>query len=125
MKDNQHEQLFTDLTPEQAAVVEGGLYKLETITCYRPSDGFGDNDEPYINADGRTVWSSGGMGAGSTATINQIISGPIVELWEDDPWPNDDDFIDRGSLAVGGKRVEDLGAVINGKPAYRLTFSKV
>jgi hypothetical protein len=24
MKDNQHEQLFTDLTPEQAAVLEGG-----------------------------------------------------------------------------------------------------
>ncbi len=116
------EQLFTDLTSEEAAIVEGGAYRLTTIECLRATDGFGDADEPYINAGGRKVWS-GSMQKGSTATINKTISGNRVTLYDADPWPNDDDLIGSGILSKKD-RTELLGGS-KGNPSYRLRYKIV
>jgi hypothetical protein len=116
------EQLFTDLTSKDAAIIEGGAYRLLTIECLRATDGFGDADEPYINAGGKKVWS-GSMQKGSTAKINKTISGNRVSLYDADPWPNDDDLIGSGILEKGD-RTELLGGS-RGNPSYRLRYTIV
>lgn len=57
LTNNQNEQLFTDLTPQEAAVIEGGkdthkfaLYKIECIQAR--ADGGNDPDDLYIKIGG-------------------------------------------------------------------------
>lgn len=93
MNKMQHEQLFTDLTPEQAAVVEGGLYRLDSIEGVRVSADPIGGDEPYINVNGTKIWS-GSLEQGGTATINQLApEAASISLYDNDPWPNPDDPI--------------------------------
>jgi hypothetical protein len=112
MKDNQHEQLFTELTAEQAAVIEGGatLY-LNRIECLKASSDPVGGDEPYINVNGKKVWS-GSMEQGSTLTINKSVKGSSFDtsMYDDDPWPNPDDPIGKPQYLAKGKSSATFGS---------------
>lgn len=121
MTDIQHE-IFTDLSLEQAAIVEGGAFRLNSIECLTASADPIGGDEPYINADGKRIWSAS-MQQGDILRINKTISSPSVSLYDDDSWPNPDDPI--GSATLSRRRnVAYLGGG-NGNSYYKLNYTVV
>ena len=103
MKDFQDEQLFTELTPEQAAVIEGGkTLRLYSITCLKAGADPAGNDEAYLKLGDQKIWSSS-MGTGDYLAINKSYGfegAPNLSLYDDDASPNRDDLID--SVGVNG-----------------------
>ncbi len=129
-----NEQLFTELTPEQAAVVEGGAFKLYigSIEALKTGADPVGNDEPYLVLNGKRVWT-GSMSTGDPAVnfknnlsveFDQIAT---VSLYEDDGnhWYNRNDFI--GSFDVNPSQL-NLGTVYSkelsgGGSKYKLTYA--
>jgi len=94
MKDNQNEQLFSELTPAEAAVVEGGLrLTIERIQAIRADADTIGPDDTYITVNGRKIWGDFSMTTGQSRAVNRTLtpSGPSarVELFDADPG-NDD-----------------------------------
>ncbi|MEB3179934.1 MAG: hypothetical protein VKL59_12985 [Nostocaceae cyanobacterium] len=109
-----NEQLFTELTPEEASVVEGGarliLYNATAIKAdadFGPSNG----DDVYIKVNGNKIFGTvNDVDTGETVNINRVISfngTARVNFFDNDPWPNDDDSLGGftvGSTPTGGTR---------------------
>jgi hypothetical protein len=96
MKDNQHEQLFSELTPAEAAVVEGGLrLTIDRIQAIRAGADPIGADDTYITVNGTKIWGDYSMTTGQTRSVNRSYttsgSSAQVQLFDDDPWPNRDD----------------------------------
>ncbi|MBD3884668.1 hypothetical protein IFO70_23300 [Phormidium tenue FACHB-886] len=98
------DQLFTDLTAEQAAVVEGGakLLSVRKIQAIRAgADTFGA-DDTYLTINGEKVFGPRGMSTGNTATVNRAVEfsgSATISLFDEDGFLNgDDDFM--GSFSV-------------------------
>lgn len=57
----------------------------------------GPRDELYMKVDGKEVWSEGGVSVGDTLDIYKTIdmtgSSDKIELFEDDTWPNGDEYL--------------------------------
>ena len=125
MQDNQHEQLFTELTPVEAAVIEGGktfyLYSIEAIKAGADKGG---DDDAYLNIGGKKVWSKK-MGTGSTSsdlTISESIGkDATISLFDADPWPNRDDLID--SFVVNSTTKKTTKTLEGSGSKYKLTYS--
>lgn len=95
------QQLFTELTPEEGAVIEGGAtLRLTGIYCKTAgADGDG-SDELYINMKtldfDKKVWGNHQFFSkeGLTFTKNIKFSGNArLTLYDNDKWPNPDDKI--------------------------------
>lgn len=127
-------QLFIDLTPEEATVVEGGkaVYLSHIQALRLTKDERDGRDEPYLLVNGRNIWEAKeGMKVGDTRKIGKyafdprMLGGiPNIQLWENDGLGRrSDDFI--GQLRVNrptprGRRV----ATLTGSGAkYRLFYS--
>lgn len=123
MQDNQHEQLFTELTPVEAAVIEGGktlrLYSIEAIKASADTVG---KDEAYLNFNGKKIWSRS-MGTGNSAPIDLSLNfygKATLNLYDEDPGQDDP----MGGIVVdkptGGQRV----ATLSGSGSkYQLKYS--
>lgn len=128
MKDNQQEQLFTELTSEEAAVIEGGaelrLYSIEAIKT--GMDSFG-SDDVYLKVNGSKEWGTTKMSAGDTKYIskNRIVGDgkTTIDLFDDDPWPRRDDLI--ATIKVGKTNGYKTVTLKNSKSEYRLTYAIV
>jgi hypothetical protein len=90
LTNNLNEQLFADLTPEEAAIVKGGatLY-IKRIHAVRltTDDRFSGKDEPYIRVDGIKVWGPTGINQGEILGVYQyhaVGRYSTIQLWEDD-----------------------------------------
>lgn len=119
MKDFQHEQLFTELTSEQASVIEGGRkVTVKSITCIKAgadTPSWLNDDDIYIKIGDQRIWGINSMDDGQTMNVNTTVdySGSTkISVWDDDP--GFDDFI--GSITVNGayggpaKTVEGSGS---------------
>jgi preprotein translocase subunit YajC len=98
MQDNQHEQLFTELTPVEAAVIEGGIrLTINRIQAIKAGADTIGADDTYITANGSKIWGDYSMTTGQTRSVNRSLttsgSSTRVELFDDDPWPNRDDSL--------------------------------
>ncbi|WP_414585562.1 hypothetical protein [Scytonema sp. PCC 10023] len=98
MKDNQHEQLFTELTAAEAAVVEGGVtVRIDRIQAIKAGADVIGADDTYITVNGGKIWGDYSMTTGQTRLVNRSVttrgSSTRVELFDDDPWPNRDDSL--------------------------------
>jgi hypothetical protein len=72
MKDNQHEQLFSELTPAEAAVVEGGLrLTIDRIQAIRAGADPIGADDTYITVNGTKIWGDYSMTTGQTRSVNR------------------------------------------------------
>ncbi|MEG4085160.1 hypothetical protein [Microcoleus sp. POL10_C6] len=96
MKDNQNEQLFSELTPAEAAVVEGGVrVVIDRIQAVRAGADLIGADDTYITVNGIKIWGDYSMTTGQTRFVNRSYtasgSSAQVRLFDADPWPNDDD----------------------------------
>lgn len=109
-------ELFTELTPEEAAVLEGGLsLTIDSIEAiWTNSDAVG-RDDTYIKVNGNKIWGGKkgvSMRAGDTKSVNQSVSfdgSTTIDLFDRDP--GKDDFI--GGFTVnkvtGGTAVATVG----------------
>jgi hypothetical protein len=95
LTNNLNEQLFADLTPEEAAIVKGGatLY-IKRIHAVRltTDDRWTGKDEPYIRVDGLKVWGPTGINQGEILGVYQyhpVGRYSTIQLWEDDPLYDD------------------------------------
>ena len=114
------EQLFTELTPEQAAVIEGGLsLYIDKIEAIRTGADALGRDDVYINANGNKIW--GGkkgerMRAGDTKSVETSFSfdgSATIDLFDRDP--GKDDFL--GSFTVN--------SVTNGTTAATVSLGQL
>ena len=95
MKDNEHEQLFTELTPAEAAVVEGGIrLTIDRIQAIKAGADFIGADDTYITVNGKKIAGDFTMTTGLTQLVNKSITTPgssaVVRLWDNDPLNPDD-----------------------------------
>jgi hypothetical protein len=133
MKDNQHEQLFTELTPQEAAVIEGGKrIFLQRIKCIRSraDDGLinGPNtDDVKITLGGDSVWGPRSMDDGHEIDLHEIgktFNGSIrVRLSDHDP-ADPDDFLGQftaNNITNGWKTVPLEGSGSKYELTYKVT----
>jgi hypothetical protein len=95
MKDNQNEQLFTELTPAEAAVIEGGLrLVIDRIQAINAGADSLSADDTYITVNGTKIWGEFSMNTGQTRSVNRTRTVPgswaRVALFDAD-WPDSDD----------------------------------
>ena len=71
---NCDQQLFIDLTSEEAALIEGGTVYLSHIQALKlTKDEKDKRDEPYLSAYGRNIWAAKkGMKIGDTRKIGKF-----------------------------------------------------
>ena len=51
----QNQPLFTELTPEEAAVIEGGVsFRLDSVEVIQAGADFGSGDDPLVKVNGTT-----------------------------------------------------------------------
>jgi hypothetical protein len=102
-----NEQLFTELTSEEAAVIEGGAFVLiEKIQAIKANADLVGKDDTYITIGGQKIWGDRGMGTGDSAVVNLGVgfnNQTTVALFDKDPKVlgigNDDPM---GSFTVSG-----------------------
>lgn len=109
-------ELFTELTPEEAAVLEGGLsLYIDKIEAIRTNSDVVGKDDTYIKVNGNKIWGGKkgvSMNAGQTKGVEKSVSfdrSATIDLFDRDP--GDDDFI--GAFTVntvtGGPTVATVG----------------
>jgi hypothetical protein len=120
----QNEQLFTDLTSEEAASVKGGAtLNIQRIHAIRltTDDRLSGKDEPYIRVDGKKVWGPKGINQGEILDVYKmrlVGSNSTIQLWEDDPLYDDG----LGTLSLSRKGF-GLLATFKGKGGeYRIRY---
>ena len=128
-RDDCSEQLFTDLTPEEAAVLEGG-FKMRLHNLYAGSITYDDRrgrsgaDEPAFYVNGRKKWAGKGLRRGKAIKVGKTISTDSLynlKFLERDPGKDDPVRFERLVLGRGGKY---WTAVFRGSGAsYGLNFS--
>jgi hypothetical protein len=111
---NIDEALFTELTPEQSAMVEGGkwLY-IESITCLTAGADTIGQDDTYVKVtDSKgnpTALGETGMGSGEYKTVDYwryFTGSASINLYDSD-WGNDDH--------LGGFRIsEPTNGIVTG-----------
>ena len=118
------EQLFTELTAEEATVIEGGnVLFLSSIKAVKTGGDLWGKDEPYLLLNGRRIWGWKRMSTGQTISIGQVFfegSGrQNLQLWEYDRGPNNDDFM--GSVRIDVSRLGSRTARFRARVGGRLT----
>ncbi|MBD2449673.1 hypothetical protein H6G76_21385 [Nostoc sp. FACHB-152] len=97
---NQLEQLLTELTPQQAATLEGGFFLL--VDGFLAINAGADNDsgdDPYITLNGQSLAGAGDVGTGQYVAVNlglEVGNFAKVDLFDDD------DFFNGGDDYLGG-----------------------
>ena len=95
------EQLFTELTSEEAAVIEGGLtLHLQSIKAIRVGADSGSRfswqrkkDEAYLRVNQRTVWGVKKMKRGQESSIQKLVNigeSAVIQLFDQDRYNRDD-----------------------------------
>ena len=70
-----NEQLFTELTPEQAAVVEGGLFiHIERLDAIKAGADTLSKDDTYIKINGEKIWGKESFRTGQKRDVNRGLS---------------------------------------------------
>ncbi len=94
-------QIFTEMTVEEGASLSGGTARvnLKYFKVYDTQEW--PQDEPYLQVNGKTIWSSGGVGNGHHGVGKTFdIEGysDTLSLWENDSWPNNDEFLGENKI---------------------------
>ncbi|MUG97798.1 hypothetical protein F7734_38025 [Scytonema sp. UIC 10036] len=116
------EQLFTELTSEEGAVIEGGaLLLLHKATAIKASSDIASNtngDDVVVKADGKKIHGTvKDVETGETFNINKfhVIDGTAsITFFDADVWGNADDYL--GGFTVGNSPT-------NGKKWKRISGS--
>ncbi len=136
------EQLFTEVTPEQAAIVEGGLrVQLTQLTCLQAGADGGGSEEVWVsyltdkppavpanavNGPDVTLASPTSMSAGSVKNISSLSSssnsGVTVNFFDKDGSTEiGSDFL--GQFFVGRAGSNQSRTISGSGSTYRVTFN--
>lgn len=122
------EQLFTNLTPEEASVIEGGysLY-VSSIVCLKDGADTFSQDDVYANVTVDEITSSlnvGGMSAGDGKNLGwefNFFENAEISFFDSD-WPDSDDAL--GGFSVSGPTNGIQRTTITGGGSrYRVSYS--
>ena len=109
--------LLTELTDEQAATVEGGLFLLITgLQAIKAGADLVGNDDTYLTVNGSKLWGSQDFSTGTYRSVNRgldVGSSGRIELFDQDGWFNGDDDNMGGftvSSATNGARARVSGS---------------
>ena len=125
-----NEQLFTELTPDQATVVEGGarLY-IEKIKALKVGADPTGADDTFIRVNGRKIWGDHGMKKNRTRGVNyseDYTNNPEVALWDEDGWWSGDEFLGSFIASPGDNFLGDQGREVSGSGSkYEVFYSFV
>lgn len=126
MKDNQYEQLLTELTPAEAAIIEGGRRViLNKVECIKSgADGFLNSDDLFIKIGDDRVWGPRSIDDGDIKNLNNIgrnFSGSIrISLRDQDPFNPDDPV---GSFVVSRPTNGFVTRTVSGSGSrYKVTY---
>ncbi|WP_445629424.1 hypothetical protein [Nostoc sp. DSM 114167] len=122
------EQLFTNLTPEEASVIEGGynLY-VSSIVCLKDGADTFSQDDVYANVTVDEITSKlnvGGMSAGDGKNLGwefTFFENAEISFFDSD-WPDSDDAL--GGFSVSGPTNGIQRTTISGGGSrYRVSYS--
>ncbi|MDZ8035741.1 MULTISPECIES: hypothetical protein [unclassified Nostoc] len=122
------EQLFTNLTPEEAAIIEGGynLY-VSSIVCLKDGADSFSQDDVYANVTVDEISSRldvGGMSAGDGKNLGwefNFFENAEISFFDSD-WPDSDDAL--GGFSVSGPTNGIQRTTISGGGSrYRVSYS--
>jgi hypothetical protein len=127
---SEHHELFTELSSQQAAVMEGGLrLTIHSIECLKAGadDIFSGGDDMFVNTDGRFLTGNFNMRTGRNKQINRTISNfrnsMAIDLFDSDAVSQPDFLGGFTAQSTGGqifsKRVSGSGS------KYRIFYSAV
>jgi hypothetical protein len=124
------EQLFTQLTPEEGAVIEGGatllLHKATALRASSdPLPGI-NGDDPYFRVNGDKVFGTKNVKTGDTFQINKFyqFSGTAVIDSFDGDLGNPDDYL--GSFKVKNPTNGMKSTIIEGSDSrYRVFYTVI
>jgi hypothetical protein len=129
---NQHEQLFTEITPEQAAIVEGGIRNV-TIGTIRSiksgADGAGGSDEVFAVINGTRVRfvnpqsMSTGFVANFGAGANFSNTSPVTVSLFDQDGSNQANADFLGSFTVSNGTTSGTRRVSGSGSTYDVSFT--
>lgn len=128
MNNNQQEQLFTELTSEEGAVIEGGatlyLYKATAINA-GADPGWFNGDDVYARINGDKTRKTNDVDRGETANFYKFktFSGTAsINLFDDDSWGNPDDYL--GGFTVNSTSTNGFKTkrISGGGSTYDVTY---
>jgi hypothetical protein len=99
---------------------------LENIQCYETTDGPGD-DEVYITVRGKSIWSAD-MGTDEKKPIGKTVNFEKhleIQIWEEDSWPSNDDFIGKFFVYDGQSGGGEQSAHLYGDGSHYEVYYRV
>ncbi|NEO16560.1 MAG: hypothetical protein F6J98_47215 [Moorea sp. SIO4G2] len=119
------EQLFSELTSEEAAVIEGGLTLiLHSIQAVKAGADRRGRDEAYLLVNNVKWWGVKKMKTGQSRSINEIIpfgGSANIQLFDRDP--GTDDFM--GDLRISQPTGLSITTLSGSGSIYKLTYEVV
>lgn len=126
MKDNQNPELFTELTSEQASMIEGGAFvTVNSIRAITASSDGDPTDEAKIKVGKNEIWGSYPMRTGDSLRVGRgrnFNSSTVIRVYDDDTWPNPDDFAG-GTRIYPSQRGNFTRTVEGEKSRYELNYT--
>lgn len=117
------EQLLTDLTAEQSAIVEGGkTLQIHDIYAVKAGADTGSADDTYIKIGSKKVWGENSMKTGTYRNVNisqDFSDYASVSLFDED-WGNDD-FL--GNFVVSAPVQGKIATVSGSGSTYEVHYS--
>lgn len=119
------EQLLTDLTAEQSAIVEGGkTLIIHDIYAVKAGADYKSADDTYIKVNGKKIWGENSMLTGTYRNVNigfEFSDYASVSLFDED-WGNDDllgNFVASTPVQGDSKTVSGSGST------YKIRYSVI
>jgi hypothetical protein len=130
------EQLFAELTPKQAALIQGGArtttvyqFELQTIHAVQAGADTLSGDDTFVNVDGRKVFGPSGFSTGSYGDVGyrrELQEGYslTIDLFDEDDFLNgDNDYLGGLTVAVYPTNGTVSQRVSGGGSTYDIYYS--
>lgn len=119
-------QLFTELSSAEASAIAGGAFvTVNSIRAITASSDKDSTDDVKIKVGGKEIWGSYHMESGDFANVargRRFNSTTKIEVYDDDNWPNPDDFA--GSTSIYPWQRGNFTKIVSGeKSKFELNYT--
>jgi hypothetical protein len=124
MKDNQHEQLFTELTSLEGSTISGGVTKVNLKYLSVSDTQEWPRDEAYLTVDGNKIWSKT-VGVGDhriDKTFDISGSSDTLRFFEDDTWPSNHELLGAHTIPASRRGTDFKASFTQNGANYTLVY---